>query len=536
MLTQITRVGIVALVAGIPGFALAQMKDVAPYPAIVVTASADMHSGDTAQFYRVGEAKQGVIVIVDGESANWSRISYPAGSYAFVPADDATYDAATKTLKLSKNSRLRAPNPTSGFAGSWKALVTNAIPAGTSMNVLQVEEASNGAGVVAYRVAAPAEARAFTESKNLRKATADEVNAFRSKGGAVPDAAAASAPAPSPTAPVAAAPVAAAPSKPVDPVPVKQPEPAKPDTSLVTPINTSGTAGAPPAPAPVSISQAAAPAGTTPTSSPASTSPAPSPAPAAAPAAAPATAPAPAPAVATMPAMVPAASPAPVSQNMRTAARIKELDQAFDRVNAQPLGEAEYETLIVQYEKAIQDLSGQASPRQRALLEQRLNILKFRKDLREQQLALLNGTSADQQRNQQVLQNVAQVEATRVYSIVGQLQPSTVYNGDTLPLMYRIQSVGTSVPRTLGYIKPDPRFALDGKLGQIVGVIGEASVDKDLKLNVITPVRVDLLQGVPVQPTQQAPVQIPAAPSGQLPPVQMPEQAPPKQSVIEVTK
>lgn len=237
-----------------------------------------------------------------------------------------------------------------------------------------------------------------------------------------------------------------------------------------------------------------------------------------------------------MPAMVPAASPAPVSQNMRTAARIKELDQAFDRVNAQPLGEAEYETLIVQYEKAIQDLSGQASPRQRALLEQRLNILKFRKDLREQQLALLNGTSADQQRNQQVLQNVAQVEATRVYSIVGQLQPSTVYNGDTLPLMYRIQSVGTSVPRTLGYIKPDPRFALDGKLGQIVGVIGEASVDKDLKLNVITPVRVDLLQGVPVQPTQQAPVQIPAAPSGQLPPVQMPEQAPPKQSVIEVTK
>ena len=92
------------------------------------------------------------------------------------------------------------------------------------------------------------------------------------------------------------------------------------------------------------------------------------------------------------------------------------------------------------------------------------------------------------------------------------------------------------MPRTLGYIKPDPRFALDGKLGQIVGVIGEASVDKDLKLNVITPVRVDLLQGVPVQPTQQAPVQIPAAPSGQLPPVQMPEQAPPKQSVIEVTK
>lgn len=222
---------------------------------------------------------------------------------------------------------------------------------------------------------------------------------------------------------------------------------------------------------------------------------------------------------------------------MRNAARIKELDQAFDRVNAQPLGEAEYETLIAEYERTIQTLSGQLSPRQRALLEQRLNILKFRKDLRQQQLALLNESSTTQQQNQQVLQNVAQVEATRVYSIVGQLQPSTVYNGQTLPLMYRIQSVGTSVPRTLGYIKPDPKFALDSKLGQIVGVIGESSVDRELKLNVITPVRIDLLQGIPMQAAPQAPVQIPQAPSGQVPPVQMPEQQqPPKPSTIEVTK
>lgn len=542
MLSNFTRAGIVAVAAGFPVFALAQIKDVAPYPAIIVTPSADLHAGDTSQFYRVGAAVQGVVVIVDGESPNWSRVSYPPGSYAFVPVDDATYDANTKELKLVKPSRLRAPNPTSGFNGSWKALLTTALPAGTSMSVLQVEDGSKGSGAIAYRVAAPADARAFTESKNVRKATEQEINAFRAKGGTLPGNAAAAS-APSTSAPVTApAPTAAAPttSAPSNPTPVvtsmpavtatPKPEP-KVDTSLVAPVNTTGTAGAPPAPA-------ATPAATTTT--PAATTPAPS---TSAPSTSTTTQPAPvtidqaaAPVPATTPAATPApvvSTPAPVSQNMRTAAKIKELDQAFDRVNSQPLGEAEYETLISQYERSIQELSGQTSPRQRALLEQRLNILKFRKDLREQQVALLNNSSTEQQRNQQVLQNVAQVEATRVYSIVGQLQPSTVYNGDSLPLMFRIQSVGTSVPRTLGYIKPDSRFALESKIGQIVGVIGEASVDKDLKLNVITPVRVDLLQGVPVQPVQQPPVQVPPTPTSSIPAAEQPA---PRAPAIDITK
>jgi hypothetical protein len=223
----------------------------------------------------------------------------------------------------------------------------------------------------------------------------------------------------------------------------------------------------------------------------------------------------------------------PVSPAMKTAARIKELDAAFGRVNAQPLGEAEYETLIAEYERSIEELSADLSPRQKALLMARLDILKFRKELREKQQALLNESSSTQQQNLQVLQRVTQVESTRVYSMVGQLQPSTVYDGHTLPLMYRIQSVGTSVPRTLGYIKPDPKFALESKLGMLVGVIGETTIDKELRLNVIDAVRVDLLQNVPVQPTLQPAVTIPTAPTA---PVPMPEQPAPKKSTIEVTK
>lgn len=530
---------VVMVAAGLPTVASAQVKDVAPYPAAFVASNADVHSGDTAAFYRVASADSGAIVIVDGESANWSRISYPTGSFAIVRAEDATYDPNTKELKLAKPSKLFAGNKTSGFAGSWKALLLTPLPAGTTLKVLQVEDGGNGTGAVAYRVPVPADARAYTETKNLRKATPAEVSAFRSKGGVVAETASApvtvtpvssTAPfAPAATTPPATQTVTAAPAT----TPATSPAATTPastpavDNSLVAPVNTAGAGGTPAAPAATSTSQpaTATPASTTPAlvtidqsatttpSTPAATTSAPVATPAA-----------------------PVAN-APISANMRSAARIKELDQAFDRVNAQPLGEAEYETLISEYERTIQQLSGQLSPRQRALLEQRLNILKFRKDLRQQQLALLNESGSAQAQNQQVLQGVAQVEATRVYSIVGQLQPSTVYNGQTLPLMFRIQSVGTSVPRTLGYIKPDPQFNLESKLGQIVGVIGEASMDKDLKLNVITPVRIDLLQGIPMQPSQQPAMQIPAAPSGQLPPIQVPDQGqqlPPRQ--IEVTK
>jgi len=531
---DISRASMVMVAAGLPSFAVAQVKDVAPFQAVIAVPAADIHSGDTSVFYRVGAAEQGTIVIVDGESANWSRISYPAGSFAIVRAEDATYDPAAKELKLTKPSRLFAGNKTSGFAGSWKALLLSPLPAGTTLTVLQVEDGGNGTGAVAYRVPTPPDARAFTESKNLRKATPAEVSAFRAKGGSIADVGSAPAATPTPASPASTtapfSPVASAPaptiaSQPVAAAPSTPPPAPTPavDNSLVTPVNTTGTGGAPAAPA-------ATPASTSPATTPATN--------AAAPVTIDQTATSTPPAAIT-PAPTAAPTPAvsaPISPNMRAAARIKELDQAFDRVNAQPLGEAEYETLISEYERTIQQLSGQLSPRQKALLEQRLNILKFRKDLRQQQLALLNESGSAQSQNQQVLQGVAEVEATRVYSIVGQLQPSTVYNGQTLPLMFRIQSVGTSVPRTLGYIKPDPQFNLDSKLGQIVGVIGEASMDKDLKLNVITPVRIDLLQGVQIRPSQQPSMQIPSAPSGQLPPVQMPDQQqlPPRQ--IEVTK
>lgn len=504
------RVASIVLVAAASAIASAQVRDVEPYLAVVTSPSANLHAGETDQFYRVGAVSSGVILYVDGETNGWARVAYPDGSFAFVGAEDATFNADTNEITLTRASRLRAPNPTSGFNGSWKTLLTTAIPAGTKMRALQVDEA-RGVGVVAYRVAMPEAGRAFLELRHIRRAGESEISAFRAKGGRVPEVKSAPAPATSSTS--APATPAAATSSASTPAPSAAPAataatpaatPVAPDTSLVRPINTQGTAGAPAA------------ASETASSAPAAAPSAPGDATSAASGGSPtvstpvvidqsATGAAPA-------APVTTAAPTP-SRAMQTAARLRELDGAFTRVNNQPLGEAEYESLIAEYERSIESLSGQLSERQRALLEQRLGILRFRKELRDKRAALLNESSSVQQQNQQVLQRITQVEATRVYTIVGQLQPSTVYNGQTLPLMYRIQSVGTSVPRTLGYIKPDPRFGLESKLGQIVGVIGESSIDKELRLNVIEAVRVDVLQGIPVPPAAQPAVEVPQAPS-----------------------
>jgi hypothetical protein len=110
-------------------------------------------------------------------------------------------------------------------------------------------------------------------------------------------------------------------------------------------------------------------------------------------------------------------------------------------------------------------------------------------------------------------------EDGRVYTMIGQLQASTVYDGQKLPLMYRVVSVGGVSPRTLGYLKDSQEFALLGKVGAVIGVIGEAQLDRSLMLNVISPVRVDVLkpkseadQITPSQPA--APAQPTAAPGG----------------------
>ena len=76
------------------------------------------------------------------------------------------------------------------------------------------------------------------------------------------------------------------------------------------------------------------------------------------------------------------------------------------------------------------------------------------------------------------------------YAFVGRLTVSTVYNGQRLPRLFRLQAVDSG--RTLAYITPDPELDLESKLGSVVGVVVRQSrQDATLGLPLIDARRID---------------------------------------------
>jgi hypothetical protein len=231
--------------------------------------------------------------------------------------------------------------------------------------------------------------------------------------------------------------------------------------------------------------------------------------PATSPTTAPATTPATAPASGTEPVTitqggtnpeVPSATPAlptnpadvaPVDPAARRVGTVEQLEQTFQRVWREPAMTSEVDELIAEYERAI---ARQTSEGRRRALSQRLEALKIRKDFRDRAIRQQEELARYEDSRPRLTEQLLIVERGRVYTIIGELQPSTVYDGERLPLMFRVVSVGGVAPRTLGYLRPTQEFPLKQMVGQVVGVIGDATLDPSLKLNVITPVRVDVMR------------------------------------------
>jgi len=190
----------------------------------------------------------------------------------------------------------------------------------------------------------------------------------------------------------------------------------------------------------------------------------------------------------------PPAQNAPAEPAQRRVGNLQQLESSFAEVRKQPILTAEIDEITAEFRRAI-DATPADQPRLKQQLEARLKYLELQKDYREtlrrNEESVRQANAASKTSLQAAME---QIEKTRVYTIVGTLQPSTVYDGQRLPRMFRIQSVGDSTPRTIGYLAPSPEFDLEAKVGQVVGVIGDAKLDPSLKLNIISPMRVDLLK------------------------------------------
>lgn len=449
--------GWVALVAA-PVYA--QIQDVAPYYA-VVQGKQSLRSRDGERFYSVADLPANSVLIVDGEGKEWARVVYPPGLSAFVRAEDVTVDGTTATL--SRPSKLKSANAAGGFSASYMSLFLGELAPGTTLKVLEPAKENDGP-VIGYRIAAPENSKGFVELRTLRRATDAEASAARSKNlvGSLPGAK------PGVTTPADSA----TPASPSTTPPSTEPtNPAAPTLDLTQTPPASNDK-------PVEVIQKTdpnSPAGALPTNT---------------------TPPAPGSPEANNPPVV-VAPPAPVKAPERKVSDLERLEPTFQSVLKQPVLEAEVDELISEYGRAIESIPA-TDTRRRQQAQARVDVLTLRQEFRNKLREQEDDRAKLDQSTTKIRTQLDELAKARYYTIIGQLQPSLVYNGRDLPQMFRVVSVGGTAPRTLGYLMKSDKFELDKMTGLVVGVIGSAQLDRSLQLNIINPVHVDVLKSVPV--------------------------------------
>ncbi len=168
------------------------------------------------------------------------------------------------------------------------------------------------------------------------------------------------------------------------------------------------------------------------------------------------------------------------------------LDEAFQRVLRTPMEQAELSGLIDSYEALRTSVpADEIGDAFRDAIDVRLALLDIRAEL--QRVAM--DASALEARVQDTPDAQAVERSNSLgYEAVGRLMPSLIYNGERLPLLYRVVSVDTAYGRTIAYVAPREDMNLASALGAIVGVHGIATTEQDRRVPILTPERVDVLR------------------------------------------
>ncbi|MBL8763787.1 MAG: SH3 domain-containing protein [Phycisphaerae bacterium] len=438
-----------------------ELRETEPYMAVVVRDDTPLRAGNSTIYYAVATLKAGTVVRVDAEGAGWMRVEYPKGINALVKAEDTTGDPA-KGLKLLRDSKLRALHLKEGDRASWCPLLEKPLAAGTELSVVQIIKPD--AAPTAYVVKAPTGARGFINKDALRKATETEASSSVKAADA-------------PVAPAAAGPTAAESS--ASPAPERATTPVVITTPLPTAVPAQPGSPEPSAPPPAAPGE------------PESTN------------------------------ARPAATALPAGPVVRSQ---KQLIDLFYAVRNEPSDAPRISAAITEFDRAIAALGPSASDRRYAAsLQKYRDVLALKIERNNLQRRLDTNRNEAQANIRRTEAVVSEWERNPVYTVVGILLPSNVYNREGgMPLMYRIQSSDRTFPRTLGYVAPTEGLDLQSKVGQLVGVVSHASrYDEALRVTIMAPDRVDLLGAdgsaakitpVPPQPATTPPTTKPAVP------------------------
>ena len=441
MLRQIALIATIATSHLLAPAALAQeAQQIEPAWRVVTRDGVAARSGPESVFYSVAEYNRGRVLMVDALVGDQARVRYPDDLPALVPADEVRQINA-QTVELTRASALRAPSVLLGLSGSWKGLYETDLPVGTRLNVRETITNDRGQ-IVGYRVDPPrppqsaGHPHAFIAASALRDATSDEITAFLRQRGNPSAPETTDTPATRPAAPAtnqpASQPANQPTERPAQPTTPPATQPATgPDTSLLDPI----------------VEPEPAPSETAP------------------------------------------AEPAPV---VRTS-KLEDLEATLAASRRLPPAQLDdaLDELLAEYTRTRAE--AESDERLAAQLDQRIEWLRLRIATRDQRRAIENALATADERSQALSAQVTDWRRGRAYELVGRLVQSTVYNGERLPRMYRVQAINAmdGTQRTLGYIVPDE--SVSAMLGKIVGISGEPRFDPQLRLVVIRPDQVDVM-------------------------------------------
>ena len=184
----------------------------------------------------------------------------------------------------------------------------------------------------------------------------------------------------------------------------------------------------------------------------------------------------------------PTKTPEQIATELRRAT-FADLEVAWLKIKGQPTADAEVGALYARYIVFAAESANDPSFQARAT--SRIAQLEVQQEV-QNKIFELQATKARLTGECEQINGVAvAIEARSEYTAVGVLNASLVYDGVTLPLLFRLQDSSTG--QTVSYVVPGDGFQLSTMLGTLIGIKGEKSYDDALKLDTITPKTIDYL-------------------------------------------
>lgn len=402
---------VLSLLAPLAGPAHAQSDD-APTHLVVTNDEAPLRCRAGLDWYMVARMDVGQVLRARGSADGWYRVEYPQGLTAAVRTDRSELRDAQNVVVLTANASLSAYNLLVPYADDcyMPLFEDSQLPLGTALEYLGPLDNRQGQ-TVKHRVVAPPGAQGYIAPSDVRPATAQEIADFEG--------------------------ITVAQEEAVD----AAPEAFEPEPAVETPTTTTAQRDEP---QPRTTTQAR-------TDDDAFTTPRPDDRPSS---------------------IGGEAGDEPASNFI---ASLEDLDGAYERVINQPIETAEFSQLISQYEALrLATPSGQEGDVARDFIDARLELLEIRAEVQNDMRELAALSSEAESASIELTHFLQQVQRARGYVVVGRLALSLIYDGDRLPRLYRVVAADAAGGgRTLAYVLPSDDVDLLGRVGAIVGILGE---------------------------------------------------------------